>query len=85
MSVMAQVSEELALSTTAPLLRVEHLSVRFGGFHAIEDVDFEIDPGSIIAIAGENGSGKSTLVRCVGGDISPTSGRIFFEGKRITP
>jgi signal transduction histidine kinase/ABC-type multidrug transport system ATPase subunit len=78
-------SGEAPALTVAPLLRVEHLSVRFGSFHAVDDIDLEIEPGSIIAVTGENGSGKSTLVRCVGGDISPTSGKIFYEGKRITP
>ena len=82
---MQSLTAEAQAQAVGALLRVEHLSVRYGSFYAIDDVDLEIEPGGLIAIAGENGAGKSTLVRCIGGDISPTSGRIFFEGKRISP
>jgi len=65
------------------LLSVQQLSVRFAAFHALDAVDFEIRAGETVALAGANGAGKSTLVRCVGGDIIPTSGRIFIAGERI--
>jgi signal transduction histidine kinase/ABC-type multidrug transport system ATPase subunit len=68
----------------APLLRVEGLSVRFGAFRALDDVDFEVRPGETVALAGENGAGKSTLIRCIGGDISPTGGRIYIDGERVS-
>jgi len=68
---------------TAPLLRVEDLTVRFDAFRALDGVNFEIHPGETVALAGENGAGKSTLVRCIGGDILPTSGGIYIAGERI--
>jgi signal transduction histidine kinase/ABC-type multidrug transport system ATPase subunit len=71
-------------SVSLPLLTVERLGVRFGSFQALDDVDFEIRPGEAVALAGENGAGKSTLVRCIAGDIAPTSGQLFISGERIT-
>jgi signal transduction histidine kinase/ABC-type multidrug transport system ATPase subunit len=68
---------------TEPLLRVERLSVRFGSFYALDNVDLAIRPGEFVALAGENGAGKSTLIRCVAGDIAPTSGRVLLGGARI--
>jgi D-xylose transport system ATP-binding protein len=68
---------------SAPLLSVEALTVRFDAFRALDAVDFEIGQGEAVALAGENGAGKSTLVRCIGGDIAPSSGRILVAGQRI--
>jgi signal transduction histidine kinase/ABC-type multidrug transport system ATPase subunit len=67
------------------LLRVEALTVRFGPLLALDDVDFELRQGELVALAGENGAGKSTLVRCIAGDIAPTSGRILIRGQRTAP
>ncbi|HUB76098.1 MAG TPA: ATP-binding cassette domain-containing protein, partial [Solirubrobacteraceae bacterium] len=72
-----------AETNVAPLLRVEGLSVRFNAFRALDGIDFEVRPGETVALAGENGAGKSTLIRCIGGDIAPTAGRIFVDGERI--
>ncbi|MGH2849577.1 MAG: ATP-binding cassette domain-containing protein, partial [Solirubrobacteraceae bacterium] len=66
-----------------PLLRVEALTVRFAAFTALTDVDLEIRFGETVALAGENGAGKSTLIRCIGGDIAPTSGRVYVGGERV--
>ena len=68
---------------TAPLLRTEGLTVRFGGLTALDNVDFEIRKGEIRAIIGPNGAGKSTLFNCLTGVIRPTSGRILFNGENI--
>jgi signal transduction histidine kinase/ABC-type multidrug transport system ATPase subunit len=68
---------------SAPLLSVEALTVRFDAFSALDAVDFTIGQGEAVALAGENGAGKSTLVRCIGGDIAPTSGQILIAGQRI--
>ena len=67
----------------APLLRVEALSVRYEAFNALDAIDLDIGRGETVAIVGENGAGKSTLVRCIGGDMIPTSGRILIDGERI--
>ena len=71
------VSEPLTAypSVSLPLLTVERLGVRFGSFRALDDVDFEIRAGELVALAGENGAGKSTLVRCIAGDIAPSERR----------
>ena len=69
----------------APLLRVEALTVRFDAFSALDGVDLDIQSGQTVALAGENGAGKSTLVRCIGGDMTPTSGRVYIDGERIAP
>jgi signal transduction histidine kinase/ABC-type multidrug transport system ATPase subunit len=80
---MAVMMKESAVRAVAPLLRVEALTVRFDVFSALEGVDLEIQAGQAVALAGENGAGKSTLVRCIGGDIAPTSGRVYVDGERI--
>jgi signal transduction histidine kinase/ABC-type multidrug transport system ATPase subunit len=76
------VTEQQAVGS-APLLLVERLTVRFDAFLALDDVDFEMRPGETVALAGENGAGKSTLIRCIGGDITPTSGRVYLAGERV--
>ena len=78
------VPEQRRSATTEPLLRVEALSVRFAAFNALTDVDLEIRFGETVALAGENGAGKSTLIRCIGGDIAPTSGRVYLGGERVS-
>ncbi len=67
----------------SPLLRVEGLTKRFGGFYALQDVNIEIAPGERVGLIGPNGSGKSTFVGCVGGSIKPGVGRVSFDGRRI--
>ena len=68
---------------SAPLLRTEQLTVRFGGLTALDNVDFEIRRGEIRAIIGPNGAGKSTFFNCLTGVLRPTSGRILFNGENI--
>jgi signal transduction histidine kinase/ABC-type multidrug transport system ATPase subunit len=68
-----------------PLLSIHGLTVRFGPVQALDGVDLAIQPGQIVALAGENGAGKTTLVRCVAGDVSPASGEIYFAGRRVRP
>ena len=68
----------------APVLRTEALTVRFGGLTALNNVNFEAKSGEIRAIIGPNGAGKSTFFNCLTGVITPTSGRILFNGQSIT-
>jgi len=68
---------------SAPLLRTEGLSVRFGGLSALNAVDLTVARGEIRAIIGPNGAGKSTFFNCVTGVLRPTSGRILFDGEDI--
>ena len=60
----------------APVLRVEHLSMRFGGLVAVDDLSFEAARGAITALIGPNGAGKTTVFNCITGFYKPTEGRI---------
>jgi len=63
----------------APLLRVEHLSMRFGGLVAIDDLSFEVRRGDITAVIGPNGAGKTTVFNCITGFYKPSSGSIRLK------
>ena len=67
----------------APILKVEHLSKRFGDHQVLQDIDFETYPKNVICIIGASGSGKSTLLRCINLLETPTSGEILFHGGSI--
>jgi len=69
--------------TSAPILRTEELSVRFGGLTALNAVNFSLARREIRAIIGPNGAGKSTFFNCLTGVLGPSSGRIVFEGEDI--
>jgi branched-chain amino acid transport system ATP-binding protein len=66
-----------------PILRIEGLTVRFGGLTALNKIDLTVPRGQIRAIIGPNGAGKSTFFNCVTGVLRPTSGRIVFDGQDI--
>ncbi|MEO0498189.1 MAG: ATP-binding cassette domain-containing protein [Pseudomonadota bacterium] len=61
-----------------PLLQVEHLTMRFGGLVAIDDLSFSAYKGDITALIGPNGAGKTTVFNCITGFYKPTEGRIAF-------
>jgi len=63
----------------APLLTVEHLTMRFGGLVAIDDVSFNAPPGLITALIGPNGAGKTTVFNCLTGFYKPTVGRLTLN------
>jgi branched-chain amino acid transport system ATP-binding protein len=62
-----------------PLLAVEHLSMRFGGLVAVDDVSFDAAANAITAIIGPNGAGKTTVFNCLTGFYRPSSGRIALR------
>ena len=66
-------------SGTAPLLTVEHLTMRFGGLVAIDDVSFVASDSQITAIIGPNGAGKTTVFNCLTGFYKPTVGRLTLH------
>jgi signal transduction histidine kinase/ABC-type multidrug transport system ATPase subunit len=68
-----------------PLLSVSGLVVDFGPLRALAGVDLQMQPGEVVALAGENGAGKTTLVRCIAGDIAPTAGAIRLAGRPVSP
>jgi ABC-type branched-subunit amino acid transport system ATPase component len=57
-------------------LAIEDVSVDFGGIHALRDVTFGLETGSIVGLIGPNGAGKSTLLNCISGITRPTRGRV---------
>jgi branched-chain amino acid transport system ATP-binding protein len=65
------------------LLRVNNLSVRFGGLLAIEDLSFEVREGEVLSLIGPNGAGKTTAFNAITGYLAPTSGEIVFQGRSI--
>jgi branched-chain amino acid transport system ATP-binding protein len=62
-----------------PVLQVEHLTMRFGGLIAVDDVSFEARRGDITALIGPNGAGKTTVFNCLTGFYKPTVGRITMR------
>src|SRR6185437_1647185 len=62
-----------------PLLTVEHVSMRFGGLVAVDDVSFEAADRAITAVIGPNGAGKTTLFNCLTGFYKPTVGRLLLR------
>ena len=67
----------------APILEVDHLSKRFGGVHAVEDFDLEVEEGSLTGLIGPNGAGKSTAIELITGYLKPDGGHIRFMGRDI--
>jgi len=67
---------------SATLIEVEHLTMRFGGLVAIDDVSFSARPREITAIIGPNGAGKTTVFNCITGFYKPTVGRLTLHGDR---
>ena len=65
------------------LLEVKGVTKRFGGFTALEAVDFVVRPGERVGLIGPNGSGKSTLVNCISGALQNEEGAIRFEGRDL--
>src|SRR6188474_2883207 len=59
-----------------PILTVKHLTMRFGGLLAVDDLSFSAQRGDITAIIGPNGAGKTTVFNCITGFYKPTEGRI---------
>jgi branched-chain amino acid transport system ATP-binding protein len=62
-----------------PILRVEHLTMRFGGLVAVHDLSFTAERGAITALIGPNGAGKTTVFNCITGFYKPTEGRIALQ------
>jgi branched-chain amino acid transport system ATP-binding protein len=66
------------------LLEVRGLTKTFGGLHAVSDLGFDVEQGSIQGIIGPNGAGKSTVFNMICGTLKPTSGSLSFVGKNVT-
>jgi branched-chain amino acid transport system ATP-binding protein len=71
-------------ASAAPVLRVEALTLAFGGVKALNGVGIDVQRGSITAVIGPNGAGKTSLFNTVSGFYRPTAGRVLFQGVDIT-
>ncbi len=69
---------------STPLIRVQHLTKRYGGVIALADMSLSVAPGTIHAVVGENGAGKSTLMKVLAGAVRPDSGAIMLDGNPIS-
>jgi branched-chain amino acid transport system ATP-binding protein len=67
-----------------PLLRVDAISMRFGGLLAVDQASFDAPAGRISALIGPNGAGKTTLFATIAGFLRPTEGRIVYDGADVT-
>jgi len=76
---MAQESSENKVK-----IRIDNLSLSFGGVRALIDVSLDIRENEILAIIGPNGAGKTCLLNCINGFYKPQKGEIYLEGQRIT-
>ncbi|WOB77033.1 ABC transporter ATP-binding protein [Achromobacter xylosoxidans] len=66
------------------MLKVDNLSVAYGGVQAVRDVSLQVRPGEIAALLGANGAGKSSTLLAIIGSVKPREGRVVFEGRDIT-
>src|SRR3954453_19302382 len=80
--------EELEGRVEKAALRIDDLTVRFGGLVALDGVSLSVDPGEVVGVIGPNGAGKTTLFNVVCGFVRPTSGTLQVRGnaqRRIRP
>ncbi|MCO6187515.1 ATP-binding cassette domain-containing protein [Rhizobium sp. L1K21] len=67
-----------------PILKATNLTKRYGKVTALDRCDFDLMPGEILAVIGDNGAGKSTLIKAISGAVTPDSGTIELEGKKVS-
>ena len=66
------------------MLRLDNISVSYGGLHALRDVTLEVKSGEFVAIVGPNGAGKATLFRAISGVVPLQGGHIEYEGRALS-
>jgi ABC-type sugar transport system ATPase subunit len=69
--------------SSAAIFQTKDLAKSYGGVNALRGVTLDIRPGEILGLCGENGSGKSTFLKIISGQIQPTSGTLFLDGKEV--
>lgn len=67
------------------LLSARHVTMKFGGLTAVNQVSLDIAPGEIVGLIGPNGAGKTTFFNCLTGMYQPTSGQVEFDGRTLPP
>jgi branched-chain amino acid transport system ATP-binding protein len=75
-------SEGKKLLDDKVLLKVDNLSMKFGGLKAIDDLSFEVKKGEIFGLIGPNGAGKTTVFNCITRFYTPTTGTIYFSNRK---
>ena len=70
--------------TASSTLELHGVSKSFGSVQALQEVDFEVRDGEVMALVGDNGAGKSTLIKCVAGIYSIDGGQILFDGRPVS-
>jgi ABC-type sugar transport system ATPase subunit len=71
------------VSSNGDVLRVEHVSKRYGAVTALTDINLRLGKGEVLGLIGDNGAGKSTLLKIICGFQPPTAGRIVLEGREV--
>lgn len=71
------------MSTQKVVIEAKGLTKRYGRVVALDDVDFEIRDGEVLAVIGDNGAGKSSLIQCLSGAVQPDEGQIFIDGEAV--
>ncbi|WEK05369.1 MAG: ATP-binding cassette domain-containing protein [Candidatus Devosia phytovorans] len=66
-----------------PVLKARNLSKRYGRVTALDNCDFDLMPGEILAVIGDNGAGKSSLIKALSGALKPDAGDIFLDGQPV--
>ena len=67
-----------------PLISIKNVSLSYGNFQALTDVNVDFYQGELVGLVGDNGAGKTSLIRIISGIIRPTLGEVYFDGERIT-
>ena len=70
--------------TKEPILTARGLVKRYGRVTALDQADFDLYPGEILAVIGDNGAGKSSLIKAISGAVSPDEGEIKLDGKPMS-
>jgi len=66
------------------MLKIDDLSVHYGGIHALQGINLEVPDGKIVTLIGANGAGKSTTLKAIIGLVRTSSGSISWSGQRIS-
>ncbi|MEO7664320.1 MAG: ATP-binding cassette domain-containing protein, partial [Candidatus Limnocylindrales bacterium] len=73
----------MTVAERTPLVEMRHISVAFGGVHAVNDVTLDLYAGEVVGLVGGNGAGKSTLMRVLSGAHPADTGEILVENKPV--